>query len=63
MAYNIVNFQDAPNSFSGEIDDAGRDQQRLHNILFQNICNASLPYIDSSSGFTLSMAVPQFCYS
>lgn len=48
--YNIVDFHDAPDSFTGESDGRCRDQEWLDHMLIQNVCDHTLKTNSQGSG-------------
>ena len=59
--HNVVDLQNGPDRLAREGDGASTDQERLNNILIQNIGNSSIPHINSGSFFTLCVPVSQLC--
>merc|ERR1712083_1086777 len=57
--HDVVDLQNGPDRLARE--GAGADQERLNDILIQNIGNGSFPHINSGSFFALCMPVSQFC--
>ena len=60
---NVINLEDASDSLTGQSDGAGADQERLDNILLQDVGDGSLSHIDTSSFLSLSVFVSQFSHS
>lgn len=44
---NVINFEYTPNSFRSKCDRTRGYQQRLHNVLLEDVCNATLSNVDT----------------
>ena len=60
---NVVNLEDAADCLAGEGDGAGADQERLDDVLLQDVGDGAFPHVDPGRLLSLGVFVPQLGHS
>ena len=61
--HNVFDLENTTDCLAGEGDSTGADQERLDDVLLQDVGDGTLPHVDPGSLLTLGVFVPELCHA
>ena len=52
---DVVDLEDGPDRLRGEVERRGGDEQRLHDVLVEDVGDGALPHVDAAHGLALGV--------